>query len=266
VGKGFFWNNRNYDDADQAILTYTQKLNQIWQPQTGIGFTTLQVGSPSFTAGTHFRIIDQVNSKPGRIGSRTFISAGGPEVDLANSRCRSSWLEDPKQDPPGAYGINVIVVDEIVDKFNGIPTGWDGFAPTLSVRSTPTSAYCLSPSTSRFNIQLDKQWMVMAIGSDNPSDPPLTLAHELGHVLQLSHGDGIDNDGNGLMDEACDTNEKDTGYSVMSPYGGRIITEAQRQIARASVESIRGSSTCWPGDKDFDYCLPNDHLTFGTWW
>ena len=61
------------------------------------------------------------------------------------------------------------------------------------------------------------------------------VAHEFGHALGLGHGDGIDNDGNGVFDECCDPSEHDTGSSLMSAggTGSLTITELQRNAMRA---------------------------------
>lgn len=72
-----------------------------------------------------------------------------------------------------------------------------------------------------------------------------TIAHEVGHVLLLAHGDGIDEDGNGRSDEECDTAEFaafDLGLPqyLMHPSTewGTQMGPRQRSLARAAAMTI----------------------------
>jgi hypothetical protein len=73
------------------------------------------------------------------------------------------------------------------------------------------------------------------------------LAHELGHALLLSHGDGHNNGGtlppnNGRrkFDQDCDGGPS-MGLSLMSPSGGNnVITVLQSELARDAAILVPG--------------------------
>ena len=189
------------------------------------------------------------------------------EVDAAVTSCRSRWAEywaalaaseTPPRDPttldPG--GITVVFAGEL-RAHGGGPQQLAGFTPTSKIYGT-TSAM---PSVCERPYHIDPQflsngdqWTVIetrdSMSTHAMTQPSalvgLNLAHELGHVLLLRHGDGMDNDGDGRFDGDCDTDEIDDPNSLaanlMAPFpAGKDLTSFQRDLARAAALLIPGA-------------------------
>jgi hypothetical protein len=79
----------------------------------------------------------------------------------------------------------------------------------------------------------------------DPNDS--VLAHQLGHFMNLGHGNGLDDDGDGVFDDLCDPAEGvfDPPLSIMSPdgfIGEEHVTTAQREAARGLALKTPGST------------------------
>ena len=95
-----------------------------------------------------------------------------------------------------------------------------------------------------------------AVGNDNA----FTLAHELGHVLGLPHGDGTDDDCNGFWDEDCDNGETaedstNTNMNLMKNGGG---TEPLTELQRDRVRTVALKSVPTAGTADLTKCAANE--------
>ena len=84
------------------------------------------------------------------------------------------------------------------------------------------------------------------LGTD-PNDT--ILGHELGHVLFLGHGNGKDDDGDGVYDEFCDkTGELPTPATLMTPGAlSSVLTAAQQATVRTVAKKTSGAQLDPPG-------------------
>ena len=88
------------------------------------------------------------------------------------------------------------------------------------------------------------RWSIIETYDQNYRGPAPNLApivaHELGHDLLLGHGDGLDNDLDGVWDEFCDAGETNTGTSLMdvNPGNSTSIALQQRDLATAAATVV----------------------------
>jgi len=149
------------------------------------------------------------------------------EEDAVISACRAAW----RTNLPDNTGIIAVNVRRLVGR-SGAPTG------TLGVTAMPyacnaiiSANICRDPKITNPG---DMAAVILTDASFTGSSDDFLVAHEFGHALGLGHGDGIDNNGNGVFDECCDPSEIDTGKSLMSAGNGSLtITELQQEVARA---------------------------------
>lgn len=149
----------------------------------------------------------------------------GSEATIMHEECAAAWgfhapLSQGSSDPC-IRGITLTLTGPTQ------ATGISGVARNMgfSACSDPFSA---PPNTTG----------VWALSSDNSTvaNPFVnTVAHELGHSLGLPHGDGADNDCNGLWDSSCDPLELNSApISLMHEVNGPLVlTDLQRERALA---------------------------------
>ncbi len=80
-------------------------------------------------------------------------------------------------------------------------------------------------------------------------EPSRVVAHELAHTMMLGHGNGLDDNADGLLpptlgrrrfDEYCDVKgpmEDTTGGTLMLPGADKNLTPLQREMARATAKT-----------------------------
>jgi hypothetical protein len=89
-------------------------------------------------------------------------------------------------------------------------------------------------------------------GNLDPARDARVVGHELGHVLNLGHGNGLDDNGNGTFDEFCDAGEsgRNEPRTIMYPTdaGTSLVTTLQRETGRVFARSTPGGMIDPPMD------------------
>lgn len=184
--------------------------DKVWIPGAGISFRSGLISEISSDAS--FPIIadpDPPSSGgPGLLGDIFDPRDGVTEWKDAYAACLEEW-ETRFPEARGIIGLNI---REFV-KSDGNTSDLLGFAGPGSLESDFDPEEIIE-----FSGTFGEACMGIGITGHNPtmfitvvdrtfssgdSDDRL-LAHELGHILFLGHGDGLDDDGNGLFDAFCD--------------------------------------------------------------
>jgi hypothetical protein len=224
-------------DTDNVLWRRHERASDnIWIPQAGITFRSGVTATirdnmnfpiikdpqpPQSFCDTHPKDCPY-GSGPGLYGD---INVNSGEFDEATYLCEQAWTAMY----PDAEGPVVVNARRSVNP-NGTMSQFIGEAKSSSQRCD----FIINAAGAGVVIE-DNQF-----GRTNAHDK--SLAHELGHVLGLTHGDGLDNDSNGKFDE-CDHGEIDTSVSLMNqggmtPYEN--ITELQKERARAVAKITPG--------------------------
>lgn len=200
--------------------------DNIYLPQAGI---TLRSGTTASLPS--FPVIADVNStgSPGDIIDPRFD--GGIEHRDAINRCRAAW----RASAPTVTGLTAIHINRFVNSA-GTRTGLGGLGG-LPVQSNGASQIAYGDA-----MVIDSAYglSVSPIRIYGPDDVDKLLGHELGHAVSLWHGNGVDDDGNGIIDGPPHLTEPDTtnGPNLMqyqfSP-PGTIITGGQAGRMRSQA-------------------------------
>ena len=132
--------------------------------------------SPPFPAGS---------LASGVLGDLIDPTVNPMELQLARQACAAAWAADPTLAGSGLFATNLrLFVDLLGVTSNFI--GWSFFGAAFDHPAVVDNAFLLPTSAAR-------------IFTADPIDS--LLGHELGHSLTLPHGNGIDDDGDGALDE-----------------------------------------------------------------
>jgi hypothetical protein len=175
------------------------------------------------------------------------------EYNLAVSACSAAW-----DALTGAISTNLLgqtaVNIGVWRNLAGNRTGLKGRAQW----STFDGNSCAIPPT---GVTMATGGAILAIDNQNfvPSDVPFEptnermVAHELGHSLQLGHGDGLDNEPDSVYDQLCDGDENTcaapTTFMSSTACGSltTAMTANQRNTARALAGVYSGVTIDPPG-------------------
>jgi hypothetical protein len=249
--------------------------NLVW---LGVGIT-FRSGFPAAvpTTSANFPVIDDPRpppgsgpvefppgTGPGQLGDIFFpvlgptptpaeVAAAFAEFKEASAECEEEW-----DHLAGAYGVPLrgpiaFNLRRFVDA-SGNPTTALGNAmdPSVSFTLPPGAPFpsvlpeCQTPpvnliaANGAFMGAVDRSFAA-TIGQD-----ARVVAHEFGHVLKLGHGNGLDDDGDGVYDQFCDPSENPLTppASVMHPFISGVnqnVTMFQRGTARAIASVTPGS-------------------------
>jgi hypothetical protein len=211
-----------------------------------------------------YPVIDDPRRPPDGAGQLGDIEHQGglfvpPELFTAWNDCEAAWLaleDEFGVEMPGVIGLNLrlfVLEDHDVP---GAPY-MEGIADS-DVTCTPQfpSVLCTDPEAleantgGRFAVMDNDFWSADSHLNRCPQNAPCQqrhtkrLAHELGHVMGLGHGDGIDNDGDGLMDDCCDREEQEGNDISLMSVGApsSLLTQEQVTLSRAAARVTPGAT------------------------
>ena len=265
--------------TDEVLRSrHTRATVFVWMPRSGVSFRSALTNEMRNRSG--FPIIkdphppsDEGFGGPGREGdilAPSFDKEDLSELDAAIGSCKKAWeaLEDQYQTNfEGIIGINI----RRFVKPDGSPSGLLGIGTSLHTVLAGTDK-CEVPSTPTDYDPLmsNDGWVVVVDNTfTSQSDPyDSVLAHELGHVLFLGHGNGLDDPTgvpprtNERFDTFCDRQENmNAGPSTLmkpkSPVSDHL-TQLQQTSARAVAKVTVGGIILQTGELQDGYIISDD--------
>jgi len=259
--RGSGWTKQSADEIDVRINALIRRVNfEVWIPTADIAF------QPLLSGDNHYPIIDDplppgpandpLHFGPSKLGDIEVDENRGAteEMDAARAACDSAW----RSGGVNSESIVIVIARDLVHR-------GDSQAPSIGVN--PGHLALLNRNERRDLCEVPRkltkddvhnQYAIIVDPElfSQPErraqgDPAFTLAHELGHTLMLSHGDGLDNDENGTQpsangprrfDQDCDANEfmnideRSSGpFSLMSGGFNNSLTNLQIELARTAA-------------------------------
>ena len=237
-------------DTDNVLWRRHERPSDgIWIPGVNITFRS------AFTAlvlnQAEFPIIPDPNPPAAQGGTGAgqlgdiLQTQGQPNTQEFNdviASCRTAWQGVALPNNANLNGPIVVNVRQFVDTA-GNPTLLLGRAATSVL--TPANT-CLTPP----NYTTAQGGSVVIVDytfvrNFDPGDR--TLGHELGHVFNIWHGDGLDNEPDGQYDQVCDGDENVTAVptSLMNPVinnATNTMTALQRATTRGVARNYTGAT------------------------
>lgn len=220
--------------------------DNVWIPGADVAMIEL------LNADGDIPVIDDPDVTTGKYGAISISGLGITEGSLAAQKCREAYGK-----PADANDLVIIIARNLINN-DGSATSESGYTEKYDNTGMNLCNFPRSITGENMKgryIMLDDPALYTT--SAGHGIPYVILAHELGHVLMLGHGDGLDNDNNGqqppnngprLFDEYCDLPEYKkydlTGdlRSLMSPVVGykKNITPLQKELARSAAGLMPG--------------------------
>jgi hypothetical protein len=240
-------------DTDNVLWRRHERASDnIWIPGANI----------TFRSGLTATILNQANfpvindptppasGGPGQLGDILDPQINPQELNNAIATCQTEWDNLARQFNTPLLGPIALNLRQFVDNM-GNPInliGWGGFTAINGGANT-----CANPPTgltSAINGYASVVDNSFRLGGD-PIDA--LLAHELGHVLRLGHGNGLDDDNDGVYDDnvfGCDPDENMNAppANMMNPtVGSGVITALQAGTSQAVAQVYSGVQIDPPG-------------------
>jgi hypothetical protein len=273
-GEGGYFYSEGTETIDQGITDLVQGANKIWAPGANIAFLLITYpGEDGHIPNGHFPVI--ADPKPpgdstlpfdrSHYGDIEVKDHGTSEMEDAVHSCDAAWTRGGVNAPPDT--IIIIIARNFVSPTNSLPVNTVGLNTghyKVANRNNGKDL-CEVPRNltkedilTQYVIIVDPSLFLPSHLSDSrqgqgQGQPTTILAHELGHALMLNHGDGLDNDSNGIappdpgarrFDLDCDPVEYSkydeapaTKTSSLMSASGNIttITPLQRELARTAA-------------------------------
>jgi hypothetical protein len=224
-------------DPDRAVLTRIARGSSILGPKAGI--TLRGAVNRTLADSLGFPVIPDPRRAIGRPGDVRVPVESTAEFWLVAQRCEKAWDDLRKRAGQGsrfgavAKGPIAVIIRDFVGG-NGRPyTSVWGYA--FAANTNP--GYC---SAGAPRIDRASGGMLLVVDSSDGfpraiSDRRL-IAHEVGHILKLGHGDGLDNNGNRRIDKFCDDGENpdvSPGSLMSASLSYEGVTDWQRRLPRS---------------------------------
>lgn len=271
-------------DTDSVLWRRQERASDYtWIPGAGITFRSAMAGNVAaqadfpvipdpFPPGDNNPATSSATDGPGVLGDildYQFDDPRGPapgssssksrELDEALQECDAAWNQLEVQFGTNLEGPLALNVNRHVD-LNGNETyvGLSSFAfsGTGSLSTVCTALTAANPMLAGTNTSDAFSAVKDNAQNFTPSTKDILTAHELGHVLFLGHGNGLDDDGDN-RDDGCDGSwgvpisppdeTSNDPRGLMHPAGGEGITPRQRKYARAVARITAGSTFDPPG-------------------
>ncbi len=155
------------------------------------------------------------------------------EFDDLIAACRQAW----QALDPTITGVTAVQIDRFVDD-TGTPIG------ILGIGGRPAEGDSSEQAAAGRVAVVDRFYRLDVPGNPSPPNPEdlldQLLGHELGHAVSLRHGDGVDNDGDLIVDnddEKAVGAPRLDGNNLMQYRGGTQLSAAQGAQIRTHVNA-----------------------------
>lgn len=233
----------------RALTTLAKVNEDIWYPQAQVAFSTATDQS--------IPVIADRSTYYGQVGDiELFLST---EAQEAADACTSAW----QLRFPGRPGIPFVIPRSFFQA--GLTAGVAPRPPReLQVASSVSGSGQRGDALCGYPVKLEPRDLVKPFVVipdftwDKFGNATFALAHELGHNLYLGHGNGLDDNGDGLSagspgprryDDYCDPGG--AAEDVNNPTGCSLMHEnACKALRPLQVETARGVAIYRPGFRD----------------
>lgn len=239
-------------DPDGAVLERIRRGSSILAREMGI--TLRSPLNRTLADARAFPVIKDPRTSVGRPGDVVSPVVSTSEFTLVMQRCLNAWQRLQRQAAPGsdfggaAYGPPAVIIRDFVTGSGSVDSGIWGYA--FSASTNPD--YC-NAATVPVRRASGGSLMVVDSSDGSPSaelDRRL-IAHEVGHILRLGHGNGVDDAGSspGRIDKFCDDTENpyiEPGslmthtlrYETVRPWQRRLPRNVLRRHPAAVQEQV----------------------------
>jgi len=242
-------------DTDNVLWRRHERASDnVWIPEVNITFRS------GFTAAVrdqaHFPVIPDPDTSIGQYGDVVDPTIDDTEVKAVISGCENAWQSLSTQFNTPLLGPVAINIARFIDK-SGNPRnlrGWGGFGSY----SPGNIDRCRNPEQltavgAGYVLIQDNQSLAGGVTLRTLDPQEVLLAHEFGHSLTLEHGNGLDDNNNGVFDgygagqPGCDPAEDPNAmpFSLMTP--GMLVKTITGPDKPSQVFTTRAAGKVYSG-------------------